>query len=60
MSTFVEVHCDEQVASNCVELGADYPQGWTIGQAKTAARKGGWRLMRGNHAICPRCVGALK
>jgi hypothetical protein len=65
MGLYVEVHCDALkdgrepgniLLSRCWSHRGDNPQGHNVRTAREEARRQGWKLGRGNAAICPGCL----
>ncbi len=71
MGYFVEVMCDvrkswpkhakyaSKLVPRCLTDRNENPQGRTLNEAKTAARKEGWMVGLNGAAICPKCRKAL-
>lgn len=67
MGLYVEVHCDVRkdgyvkVGPNnsnsyrCWSARSDNAQGRTVAEARSEARKQGWKVGPGNSAVCPGC-----
>lgn len=65
MGLYVEVMCDEQregadprnpLEHFCWSDRNDNPQGVSRQTARAEARRQGWKLGRGNQALCPNCA----